>query len=249
MRGFAAAGLLAAAVALADLPAQPPPAPAKGSATTSEELAAAPTPTPRPEDKTLVASLEEEQGAGKDRLSVYRDGTLAYVRTYEGVRKVKRKVLSEEEVDFVGRVCSEALALDVGEYHVDVVGRGEPRRLRIEVGRAGELPRVFRFDELAQVPLVLGRARGVLEGLRDRFDENAVSQDALWDPGGLKEGDVLTNRFDGKRYRIARDDTFVRSLELVEAERGLQRLVVLREDVPKLFVDPAGESGPEGKDQ
>ncbi|MBK6404507.1 MAG: hypothetical protein IPF66_05445 [Holophagales bacterium] len=96
---------------------------------------APPTPTPRPEDKTLVASLDIEQGAGKDRLSLYRDGTLVLVKTYEGVRKVKKKVLSEEEIGIIRKVCREALSLDVSEYHVDVLGDAKPRRFRVEVGR------------------------------------------------------------------------------------------------------------------
>lgn len=202
---------------------------------------APPTPTPRPEDKTLVVSLDVEQGAGKDRLSLYRDGTLVLVKTYEGVRKVKKKVLSEEEIGIIRKVCREALSLDVGEYHVDVLGDAKPRRFRIEVGRDAALPRVFQFDELARVPLVLGRARGSLEGLLDRFDESTVSQDDLWDPSGLRRGDVLTHRTDGMRYRIDRDDAFVRSLEMVEVVRSLQRLIILREDVPKLFLDPSAE--------
>jgi hypothetical protein len=199
----------------------------------------------RPEDKTLVASLDVEQGAGKDRLSLYRDGTLVLVRTYEGVQKVKKKVLSEEEVGIIRKVCREALSLDVVEYHVDVLGDTQPRRFRVEVGRDGDLPRVFRFDELARVPLVLGRTRGALEGLLERFDETAVSQDDLWDPSRLRRGDVLTHRKDGMQYRVDRDDSFVRSLELVEVARSLQRLIILREDVPKLFLNPSppGEKG------
>ncbi len=206
-----------------------------------ETTESAPEKTPRPDDKTLVASLDIEQGAGKDRLSLYRDGTLVLVKTYEGVRKVKKKVLSEEEIEIIRRVCREAMSLDVVDYQVDVLGRAMPRRFRIEVGRQDELPRVFRFDELARVPLVLGRARGALEGLLQRFDETTVSQDDLWDPSKLRRGDVLTHRKDGMKYRVDRDDIFVRSLELVESTRSLQRLIILREDVPKLFLDPSPE--------
>lgn len=216
----------------------------------SPQDAARPTPAPtpaagaekpeRPDDKTLVASFEVVQGEGRDRLSVYRDGTLALARTYAGVRTIRKGVLSEEEVDFVRRVASEALALDVSEYRVDVLGRGERRWFRIEVGRPDALPRDFAFDELARIPLALGRARSALEDLLGRFEENAASSDELWDASSLRLGDVLTNRFDGKRYRIVRDDAFVRSLEMIDEERGLQRLVVLREDVPRLFRPPAG---------
>ncbi|MBK9372430.1 MAG: hypothetical protein IPN03_01495 [Holophagales bacterium] len=236
--------LLALALALDPeraVPATPTAVEAPRNGFVDSTATALPIPTPRPEDKTLVASLDVEQGAGKDRLSLYRDGTLVLVKTYEGVRKVKKKVLSEEEIGIIRKVCREALSLDVSEYHVDVLGDAKPRRFRIEVGRNSAPPRVFQFDELARVPLVLGRARGSLEGLLDRFDETTVSQDDLWDPSGLRRGDVLTHRTDGMRYRIDRDDAFVRSLEMVEVVRSLQRLIILREDVPKLFLDPSGE--------
>lgn len=192
----------------------------------------------RPDDKTLVAALDVEQGLGKERLSLYRDGTLALVRTYEGVRTVRTKVVPEQEVDLVRRVCLEAAGLTVEAYRVDVLGPGKPRRFRIEIGRPGGEPKVLTFDELARTPLVLGRARGVLEGLFAHFDDTTVSAESLWDPSGLVAGDVLVHRTDGKRYRIVRDDAFVRSLELVEAERSLHRLFVLREEVPKIFHAP-----------
>lgn len=220
--------------------AQPTPAPSPEATATSGAAEAGPA---RPDDKTLVASFEIEQGDGKERLSVYRDGTLALVKTYLGVRTLKKKVLTTDEVGFVRKVCTEALTLDLSEYRVDALRRGQPRRFRIEVGRPDEEPRVFGFDELAQVPLVLGRARGALEGLLDRFDESTVSQDDLWDPSGLKTGDVLTRRADRKRYRIVRDDTFVRSLEMLEVERTLQRLVILRDEIPRLFYDPSSDDG------
>ena len=223
---------------------EPPSVPAPTSSTSPTTPEAGGEKALRPDDKTLVASFDVVQGDGKDRVSLYRDGTLALVRTYAGVRTLKKKVLPEVEVDFVRRVCSEALALDVGEYRVDVLGRGEPRRFRIEVGRADDLPRVFAFDELARIPLALGRARSALEGLLNRFDETVLPSDDPWDPAGLRTGDVLIHRVDGKRYRVVRDDLFVRSLEMVEVERALQRLVVLREDVPRLFLEP--ETAPEG---
>lgn len=234
--------LLLAAVLQSPSPQATPSSPPQGAGSPSSSAPgdAAEAQPPRPEDKTLVASLDVEQGKGKERLTVYKDGTLALVKTYLGVQTLKKKVLSETEVDFVRRVCSEALTLDVSDYAVDALRRGEPRRFRIEVGRPGALPRVFTFDEFVRVPLVLGRARGTLEGLLDRFDESTVSQDDLWDPTGLRAGDVLIRRSDGKRYRIVRDDTFVRSLEMLEVERTLQRLVILREDVPRVFLNPAG---------
>lgn len=197
----------------------------------------------RPEDKTLVAALDIEQGNGKERLSLYRDGTLALVKTYEGVRTLRKKVLPEQEVDLVRRVCLEAATLQVEVYEVDVLGSGKPRRFRIEIGRPDAEPRIFRFDELARTPLALGRARGVLEGLFTHFDETLVSAENLWDPSRLVAGDVLVHRTDGKGYRIVRDDAFVRSLELVEAERSLHRLFILREEVPKIFLAPPAAEG------
>lgn len=244
MKAFLALVVVLAVLRAPAEPRYPPPTAAPVQEATAQPGAgAAEAPPTRPDDKTLVASFEIEQGGGKERLSVYRDGTLALVKTYLGVRTLKKKLLTTDEVDFVRRVCTEALTLDVSDYRVDALRRGEPRRFRIEVGRPDEEPRVFGFDELAQVPLVLGRARGALEGLLDRFDESTVSQDDLWDPSALKTGDVLTRRADRKRYRIVRDDTFVRSLEMLEVERTLQRLVILRDEIPRLFYDPSSDEG------
>ncbi len=242
MRRAATAVLLATATLAAWGVASPDEPP---FTTTSGPPAAEPTPTPRPEDKTLVAALDVEQGDGKDRVSLYRDGTLVLVRTYLGVRTVKKRVLSEVEVDVVRRVASEALRIDVPEYRIDVLGTTKPRRFRIEVGREGDLPKVFVVDELARVPLALGRTRGALEELLARFDESAGAHWQKWDPTRVKSGDVLVRRDDGQRYRVVRDDTFVRSLELLEAERGLQRLVVLREELPRMFLPPEGTDGSE----
>lgn len=232
---------LFAAVLGVEPPAAGKPSPTPPSSAEAESSETVEVKPARPEDKTLVAALDVEQGEGKDRVSLYRDGTLVLVKTYLGVRTVKKKLLSEEEVELIRKVCSESLALDTGEFRADLLGRGVPRVMRIEIGRTGELPRVFVFDEMARVPLVLGRARGALEELLARFDESVVSQDSLWDPTALKTGDLLTNRSDGKRYRIVRDDAFVRSLEMLEEERTLQRLVILREDVPKLFHPPGSD--------
>lgn len=204
-----------------------------------------PTPTPRPEDKTLVAALDVEQGDGKDRVSLYRDGTLVLVRTYLGVRTLKKRLLPEAEVDVIRRVCAEALRVDVPEFRIDVLGATKPRRFRIEVGREGDLPKVFVVDELARVPLALGRTRGALEELLSRFDESSEAHWQKWDPAPVKAGDVLVRRDDGRRYRVVRDDVFVRSLELLEADRGLQRLVVLREELPRLFLPPGEDGGEE----
>ena len=142
------AGVLVSTVlGLLEPPATPTPASAGPPlAETTESVRAREEKPPRPDDKTLVASLDIEQGDGKDRLSLYRDGTLALVKTYLGVRTLKKKVISDEEVAFIARVCSEPLALDVGTYRADVLGQGEPRRFRIEVGLPGSLPRVFAFD-------------------------------------------------------------------------------------------------------
>ena len=239
---------LLSALLAAGLGGEPPVRPTPGTpppegVETTHTVETTEVPPPRPEDKTLVASLDVVQGEGKERVSLYRDGTLALVRTYTGVRTLKKKLLSEEEVDLIRRVCAEAEAVAQERYEVDVLGSAEPRRFRIEIGRDDAPPKVFTFDELARVPLVLGRARGALEGLLERFDENVVSSEDLWDPSVVKSGDVLTRRKDGRRYRVARDDAFVRSLELVDEERHLERLFVLREEVPKLFLDPSSEEG------
>lgn len=240
VRGLVA--LLSAVVLFGAAP-RPTPAPAPAAAAEPSPSAEEAVATPRPDDKTLVAALDVVQGEGKERVSLYRDGTLALSRTYEGVRTLKKKVLSPEEVDLVERVCAEALTVEASEFRADVLGRGVPRTFRVEVGQPGAEPRTFAFDELAAVPLALGRARGALEGLLERFDEKTVSQEELWDPERVRSGDLLVRRGDERLFRVVRDDTFVRSVELLEVERNLERLVVLREELPKLFKSP--HAGPQ----
>ena len=202
----------------------------------------APTPTPTevPRDPHLVAALESEQGDGLERVAVFDDGVLILVNRYKGRPILTRKTLSPEEVELVRKVCAEALVVpDIRQPERGVLAASNARRIHIEVTDPKGVVRWWAFDDMTELSLPLGRARGALEDLRSRFFREDP-KDTAWDASKVKAGDLLRRRSDGKWYRVRRDDSFERNLEIEEAEGDISmRLFVVREEIPKLFEDPA----------
>ena len=221
----------------------------------------APTVTPRPtptrerRDPGLVAALESRQGLGMERVALFDDGTLVRVRGFRDQKLVDRKSLAPEEVALVRGVCLEALSVpakDVDDPTRSVFGDAEGRRLTLEIADPKGGSRVYVYDDLASLPLVVGRARGALEDLRGRFDKQDV-RETKWDTTGLRSGAFLRRRSDGVWYRVVHDDALDHDFELEElAASGEQgsfkmRVFVYRGDLPRLFEDPsvAGSKPPE----
>jgi len=218
----------------------PSPSPAKAPAARQK-------PTPEKHDPHLVAALESRQGIGMERVALFDDGTLVRVRGYRGERIVDRKAISREEVDVVRRVCLEALtvrAKDVEAPGRSVLGDAEARRITLEVTDPAWGSRLYTYDDLASLPLAVGRARGAMEDLRDRFEKEDPAA-TKWDTTPLKRGGFLRRRSDGVWYRVVHDDVLDHDFELeeldVEGERGSHKLTIFvyRGDLPRLFDDPA----------
>lgn len=212
---------------------------------------ALPTPTPEKRDPRLVAALESRQGIGMERVALFDDGTLVRVRGYRAERIIDRKAISPEEVALVRRVCLEALAVrakDVEDPARSALGDAQARRITIEIVDPAGGSRVFTYDDLTSLPLAVGRARGALEDLRDRFEKQDLAE-TKWDTVALRNGDFLRRRADGVWYRIVHDDALDHDFELEElasnSEQGGHRLriFVYRGDIPRLFEDPAS-AGP-----
>jgi hypothetical protein len=210
-------------------------------------LPGAPTPGPTeiPHDPHLVAALESEQGDGLERVAVFDDGTLVLVNRYKGRPIITRKTLSPAEVDLVRRVSAEALVIpDIRQAERGVLAAGNARRIHIEVVDPTGAVRTWAFDDLTELPLPVGRARGALEDVRSRFFREDP-KDTEWDASKVKTGDLLKRRTDGVWFRVVRDDSFERNLEIAEAEGDISvRLFVVREEIPKLFEDPANAPPP-----
>jgi hypothetical protein len=204
-----------------------------------------PTPTEPPRDPHLVAALEAEQGDGLERVAVWDDGTLILVNSYKGRATRTRKVLSPEEVDLVRKVSAEALVIpDLQQPERGVLAAGNTRRIHIEVTDPNGVVRTWAFDDMTQLPLPVGRARGALEDMRSRFFREDP-KDTAWDASKVKTGDLLKRRTDGSWFRVMRDDSFESNLEIAEAGGDISmRLFVVREEIPKLFEDPAKAPAP-----
>jgi hypothetical protein len=214
---------------------------------------ALPTPTPTPEkrDPHLIAALESRQGIGMERIALFDDGTLVRVRGYRAERIVDRKAISPEEIDVVRRVCLEALtvrAKDVEDPARSALGDAQARRITIEISDPAGGSRLYTYDDLTSLPLAVGRARGALEDLRSRF-ENQDLAETKWNTAALKRGAFLRRRVDGVWYRVVHDDALDHDFELEEldaaGEQGSHklRIFVYRGDIPRLFEDPAA-AGP-----
>ncbi|MFI5197371.1 MAG: hypothetical protein ACHQJD_02030 [Thermoanaerobaculia bacterium] len=231
-------GVLLPALLAAVLEATPSPAPTP---------LPPPTPTPEKRDPHLVAALESRQGIGMERVALFDDGTLVRVRGYRSERMVDRKAISQEEIAVVRQVCLEALAVrakDVEDPSRSVLGDAEARRITLEITDPSGGSRLYTYDDLVSLPLAVGRARGALEDLRERFEKQDLSE-TKWDTKGLKGGGMLRRRSDGVWYRIVHDDALDHDFELEELdESGEQgshklRIFVYRGDLPRLFEDPA----------
>ena len=192
----------------------------------------------------FLAALEVIQGEKSERVALFDDGTIAQaVRVGEAPAAVRRKKISPEEKAVLSRVI--AAALDSGE-----MSKGAPtllvdqsrRRMVIEVARPEGDSLRFEFGDLSQLSLALGRARGALEDLFERFRETRPSdKERSWSASAVKEGDLLRRRGDRMSFRVVRDDTLSRFLELEESGRRLERMKVSRKDLTKFFLEPSNE--------
>ena len=225
-------------------PIRPEPEPTALRRVTSEPLPTptrTPTPLRRPK---LVAALESVEDADTERVAVFDDGTLVFVQGYKGRRVVRRKELTRAEVDLVRKVCADALALPAPwGIRERALSDLKGRRVRVEVADADGRSRSFETDDLTPLPLAVGRAKGALEDFRARFFE-VDPKETRWDPTGVRKGDFLRYRSDGSWYVVVRDDAFEPSLEVQEVEGIGNRMLLLRDQLPGLFENPAEAGAP-----
>lgn len=202
---------------------------------------ATPTPTPLVEPK-LIAALESREGPDTERVALFDDGTLVLVRRYKGSRVLRKKELSRSEVDLYRTVCGEALLVPETWGLRERPLPDVDRVIRVEIARPEGRSRVFETDDLTQLPLAVGRAKAALEDLRSRFFRTDPAE-SKWDPKRVRAGDRLRYRSDGSWYVVVRDDSFEPSLEVEELGGLKNRMLLLREQLPLLFENPA-EAGP-----
>jgi len=230
------------AEALRPEPIRPDPPPPGFRRVTSEPTAV-PTPTPFSHPK-LVAALESSEGEDSERVALFDDGTLVIVQTYKGRHTLRKKELTSAEVDLFRRVFADALLVPTTwGMRERALGDLKGRRIRVEVADPEGRVRPFETDDLTQLPLAVGRAKGALEDLRSRFFR-ADPKETTWDPKGVRRGDFLRYRSDGAWYVVVRDDSFEPSLELQEAGGLRNGMLLLRDQLPKLFENPADAGAP-----
>ena len=200
-----------------------------------------PTPTATPvRNPRLVAAIESEQGLDFERVALFDDGRLVLIQRYRGRGIPRYKQLAPSEVDVVRRVVREALVVPSsgGAPSERSVADQQGRRLRLEVAREDGSVWMFASEDMAQMPLPVGRAQGAMEDLRSRFFRTDPKETA-WDPSGVKAGDLLLHRIYAVWYRVVRDDMFEPSLELEEISSIGARMLIARGQLPSLFESPA----------
>lgn len=222
-------------------PLQPEPA-APGLRRVTLEPTPTPTPTPlvRPH---FLAALESTEGDDTERVALFDDGTLALAQWYKGRRTVRRKEVTSTEIEVFRRIFEPALQTPTtwgtSERPIaDLKGR----RIRIEIADASGRSKVFTMDDLTSLPLTVGRVKTALEDLRSRFFETDPKE-SRWDPSHVRKGDRLKHRSDGIWYVVIRDDSFERSLEVQEVGGLRNGMLIGRDQIPRLFENPA-DTGP-----
>lgn len=262
MRSFVRRVLLSSSVAAALLPARagasqqeppawptPRPEPIRPEALAPglRRVTLEPTPTPtstplvRPH---LIAALETSEGNDTERTALFDDGTLVFVQAYRGQRTMKRKDVTPSEIDVIRKVLEPALqsptTLGMRSRPMD---DSKGRQIRIEMTDTAGRPKTFDTDDWTSLPLAIGRARAALEDLRSRFFETDPKETG-WDPKKVRKGDFLRHRSDGVWYLVIRDDTFDTSLEIQEVGGLRNQMLIQRDQMPKLFENPADSSSP-----
>lgn len=205
------------------------------------EGAKTPTPTATPvRTPRLVAAIESEQGLDFERVALFDDGRLVLIQRYRGRGIPRYKQLAPSEIDVVKRVVREALVVPSagGAVAERSVADLQGRRLRLEVARDDGSVWIFASEDLTQLPLAIGRAKGAMEDLRARFFLSDPKETA-WDPSDVKSGDLLRHRIYAAWYRVVRDDAFEPSLELEEISGIGARMLIARGQLPSLFESPA----------
>ncbi|HUM01182.1 MAG TPA: hypothetical protein VL084_02785 [Thermoanaerobaculia bacterium] len=221
-------------------PIRPDPPPPGFRRVTSEPTAV-PTPLSHPK---LVAALESSEGEDTERVALFDDGALVIVQTYKGRHTLRKKELTPAEVDLFRWVCADALLVPTTwGMRERALGDLMGRRIRVEVADPAGRVRLFETDDLTQLPLAVGRAKAALEDLRGRFFK-ADPKETRWDPKGVRKGDLLRYRSDGAWYVVVRDDSFEPSLELQETGGLRNRMLLQRDQLPKLFENPADSGAP-----
>jgi hypothetical protein len=201
------------------------------------DLHATPTPT-SVVSRRLVAALDVQQGEGGERTALFEDGTLVHVVRLRGRSTTSRRGVSREELALLSHVVAEVLTLHGEEEKKSpLLLDATRRRMRLEVGD-GEQIHEFVFDEVSALPLQIGRAKTALEDLRERFIARPVEKRDLWDASGVKEGDLLKRRGNGRWFRVIRDDNFGKNFEVREVGPSGIGQFLKRDDLPKLFEDP-----------
>ena len=193
--------------------------------TPTPTVSALATPTEIPATPNLVAALETEQGKATERIALFDDGTLAYVTRWSGRSILTRKKLSTEEMTVFRQVCLEAAHSDEeGVRRGTVLVDANVRRIELELVDERGASHRFAFDDLTQLSLSLGRARGALEDLRSRFLVKDIPKDQQWDPKSLKEGDQLIRHpsatlKDGQKVVLATAPTESAKAAAIEASK------------------------------
>jgi hypothetical protein len=193
---------------------------------------------------SFVASIEVLQGEKGERVALFDDGTIAQaVRVGDGPAVVQKKRISPEEKAVLSRVIAEALSSGASSRTAPTLLVDQSRRrITIEIARPEGGSARFEFGDLSQISLPLGRARGALEDLFDRFREPRANESGItWDAAAVKEGDLVRRRRDGMLFNVVRSDTFSPFLELEESGRRLERMKVSRREFPRHFEEPARE--------
>jgi hypothetical protein len=199
----------------------------------------APTPDRLP---GFLASIERTQGNASERVALFDDGT-AVRNTVDGGRKASSRLrLAPVERDALLRIFREALVISNEVFSTGrLVLERNQRVIRFEVAQPDGPTSSWTFDDMSRLPLPLGRAVDAMETLRIRLLERERNAPA-WDPSDVRRGALLRRTSDGRWFRVVRDDSLSRALELEETVSRLERLHVARTELPRVFDDPSASS-------
>ncbi len=190
--------------------------------------AVSPTPTPQPPaGPTFCAEWVRQSNQGYDRLTLFRDGALAWKTSRSGKDEVKREKLSSAELQFYCEFFARPDLWTIPADRRTGLTGDLASSSAVTLARENGDRKTIRFDELSTDTAESSALRSALEGLKGLF-LSPLPPVTRFHPDLLAPGTLL-KRFDGAVFQVRRLEKESGFVEIVGVSEPYSQFVKIEE--------------------